>query len=875
VKVYPKSLTRESFFSIVEGKSVVYILPRMSVLDILVLNLALKLLGQRRVSVEAKPKRFRYCALLALKTGALFFSNFYKDHFLGDFMRLMRNDPRSKSDKLIFMPVSVFWSRAPERNEKNFLLRSLFPDDGIANVFQKLFMLLLHRGEVNVSFGKFFYSPSVQFSKKEDAEFKNSFSKEDNSLNTDLDFQNACRMRRLFNIEFAKERTATFGPTLYDKEKICQWILSTPGTKKFIENSENPMKIERQIVNYIREIGANYNYVTIRALEKLFDFIWTKIFEGVCVRNFQSVERLAKDGQIIWMPSHRSHFDYLLLSYVLFKKGLVIPHIAAGINLNFWPIGSILRKGGAFFIRRSFSGNRVYAHTFSEYVNFLLQNSFPVEFFQEGGRSRIGKLLSPKLGLLNICVQSILQRKAENTHIVPVYFGYDKVMEDASYAKELKGAKKQKENAFQFLNGIRKVFSNYGKVYVSFGEPLKVSEIWKDYLLKIQEDFRIELPSRLSLPLSLMDFPENFDVRDFHIQGFVRYLAKRVNQKINGTATASATAVLASCLLANKTHVISRGNLCYQTLLLNDMINSFAKKIHWKLGTSLESEQTFEFLCEFNKLWTENSKEEFYENILQSPEMSSIANLVEQTFSLGERWGFISQKILDNGILGYEKNPDKEMNLWWYRGTVFHVLVPFGILASFLLKNKSVKKNSTALYSLYSSLRRLWQEELFWDSKTSSLSIAHAALDIFEKMGFIELKEVSHEEKKKMVMIEICEQPFVNPSLVFLEKTIFPEFDLYSLQLALALKQVKTKGVFGREELIQKTITTYSSVFLCGTAAKYQPFFLKVFAQRSFDAFSKAGYFIPREQHKFSLNAELLPELLPVLNISNWSQFVF
>jgi hypothetical protein len=95
------------------------------------------------------------------------------------------------------------------------------------------------------------------------------------------------------------------------------------------------------------------------------------------------------------------------------------------------------------------------------------------------------------------------------------------------------------------------------------------------------------------------------------------------------------------------------------------------------------------------------------------------------------------------------------------------------------------------------------------------------------------------------------------------------------LQLALALKQVKTKGVFGREELIQKTITTYSSVFLCGTAAKYQPFFLKVFAQRSFDAFSKAGYFIPREQHKFSLNAELLPELLPVLNISNWSQFVF
>jgi glycerol-3-phosphate O-acyltransferase len=866
IRIYPKSMTKECFLNNYLGKSIVYILPRMSIMDTIVLNKTLKNFEQKKISTEAMPKRFRQSALLAIKSGSLLFSNSHKDRFLSDFVHLVRNDPRSKNDKLVFIPVSIFWSRAPERNEKGFLLSSLFPDDGTGNALQKLFMLILHRGEVNISFGKTFYSPIIEFGlqNKNDPNFSM------NSSSIENDFENARRMRRQFNIEFAKERTAAFGPTLYDNEKICQWILSTASTKKFLSLSENPIKAEEQIVKYIQEIGAKYNYVTIRALEKFFDFIWTKIFEGVRVRNFEHIERNAKDAQIIWMPSHRSHFDYLLLSYVLFKKGFVVPHIAAGINLNFWPIGSILRRGGAFFIRRSFSGNRIYAHTFSEYVNFLLQNSFPVEFFQEGGRSRIGKLLSPKVGMLNICVQSIIKRKAENTYIVPVYFGYDKVMEDDSYAKELKGAKKQKENAFQFLNGIRKVFTNYGSVDVSFGDPLKIGDIWHEYNTKIKKELPNDVPFEEILPISLKDLPDDYDTRDPQIQGFVKYISKRVNQKINCAATASGTSLLASCLLAQLSEALEYEELQYQTLLLNYIINSFAKITKWKLSTSHEADNILEYLTSFFNEFDQDIplSETTMKMIISRTNLPAIHALTEQTFSMGERWKLMTKETTPEGNIRYRCSEEKEMNLWWYRGTIFHIIAPFGIIANVLLNSKDEDIYVQKLEFTISSIRRIWQDELFWDSKTSSELITKACLEIFQQLNFISIKEIENKP-----YIEVTKNSKKQQALEFLSLIIRPEVELYGIQMATALELVKSKGIFSRDELIQKTIATHSAAFL-RTAAFQAPIFSKVFSQRAFDSLYKAGVFTPRENQKLSLNATALAGISGFFNVTLWVDFV-
>ena len=148
--------------------------------------------------------------------------------------------------------------------------------------------------------------------------------------------------------------------------------------------------------------------------------------------------------RIVYVPCHRSHMDYLLLSYVLYHQGLVPPHIAAGINLNFWPAGPIFRRLGAFFIRRTFKGNKLYSTVFREYLGELFTRGYSVEYFVEGGRSRTGRLLEPKTGTLSMTIQAMLRGGTRPITLVPIYIGYEHVMEVGTYAKELRGATKEK-----------------------------------------------------------------------------------------------------------------------------------------------------------------------------------------------------------------------------------------------------------------------------------------------------------------------------------------------------------------------------------------------------------------------------------------------
>jgi glycerol-3-phosphate O-acyltransferase len=129
--------------------------------------------------------------------------------------------------------------------------------------------------------------------------------------------------------------------------------------------------------------------------------------------------------------------DYLLLSYVVYHKGYAVPHIAAGINLNMPVIGSFLRRGGAFFLRRSFGGNATYAAVFTRYLGTILARGHSLEYFIEGGRSRTGRLLKPRIGMLSMTVRSYVRNPARPVVFVPVYFGYERVVEAGTYVGEL------------------------------------------------------------------------------------------------------------------------------------------------------------------------------------------------------------------------------------------------------------------------------------------------------------------------------------------------------------------------------------------------------------------------------------------------------
>src|SRR5690606_13479444 len=198
----------------------------------------------------------------------------------------------------------------------------------------------------------------------------------------------------------------------------------------------------------------------------------SRIYNGIHVNGGDRIRQLAQQGhEVVYVPCHRSHMDYLLLSYVIYKEGLVPPHIAAGVNLDFFPVGSLFRRGGAFFIRRSFRGNKLYSAVFREYLCRLFQKGYPVKYFTEGGRSRTGRLLPPKTGMIAMTVQGMLRGQTRPISLVPVYLGYEHVMEVGTYLKELKGKSKEKESMFQVLKMLRKL-RNFGQGYVTFGQPI-------------------------------------------------------------------------------------------------------------------------------------------------------------------------------------------------------------------------------------------------------------------------------------------------------------------------------------------------------------------------------------------------------------------
>jgi glycerol-3-phosphate O-acyltransferase len=154
-----------------------------------------------------------------------------------------------------------------------------------------------------------------------------------------------------------------------------------------------------------------------------------------------------------------------------------VPHVAAGKNLSFWPMGPLFRSGGAFFLRRSFRGAVLYSKVFAEYIRKLLEEGYNIEQFIEGGRSRTGKLLMPKLGLLSILMNAYKNGACEDMIVVPVYIGYDRILEEKSYMRELEGGQKEPESIFQVIQARKFLKKRYGKIYVQFHDPISIREL--------------------------------------------------------------------------------------------------------------------------------------------------------------------------------------------------------------------------------------------------------------------------------------------------------------------------------------------------------------------------------------------------------------
>lgn len=450
----------------------------------------------------------------------------------------------------------------------------------------------------------------------------------------------AHKLSRVARIHFSKQRMASVGPTLPIRQQMLKMLLNSQEISDAIQEEAKSKNISiekarKNALSMLNEIAANFTYRALKITDYILTWAWNRLYQGLKVTHADPIRELAQNGhEIVYAPCHRSHMDYLLLSYVLYRQGLVPPHIAAGINLNFWPAGPIFRRLGAFFIRRSFRGNKLYTSVFRKYLAELFIRGYSVEYFIEGGRSRTGRLLDPKTGMLMMTIQTLLRGDPRPISIVPVYIGYEHVLEVATYAKELRGAAKQKENLWQTLKAFFKL-KKLGLGYVNFGDPIPLNQ----FLTQNVPNWREAIEPSGTLRPNWLTPTTNL-------------LAKGIMESINSSAAVNAMNLCSTFLLASQQNALTKQQLIehvnYALILLKSVPYSNLVTV-----PEQRAEQLFEHAKQMGKF------------VITTDQAGEIVSLTQE------------QAIL----------------MTYYRNNIQHLLIIPAIIARIILKQNRISKD--------------------------------------------------------------------------------------------------------------------------------------------------------------------------------------
>lgn len=569
-----------------------------------------------------------------------------------------RPDPRQRSPRLLraltavelrvtpdvqLVPVSVFWGQSPDVESSPLKLLFAYKS-GVGGRLRKLFAILMHGRKIRVGFGEPLSLRQL------------------NGENLGHD-RNLRKVSRLLRVHFREQRQAVVGPDLFNRNTLLKGLMQGQLVRAAIEREaagENISidKAQQRAARYANEIASDFTYTIIRFLEVVLSWFWNKLYDGVKVNNLANVQHIAQGKEIIYVPCHRSHIDYLLLSYLLFRHSLTPPHIAAGINLNMPVIGTILRRGGAFFMRRSFRGNQLYTAIFNEYLHLLFSRGFPVEYFIEGGRSRTGRLLDPRTGMLAITLRSYLRSSRRPIVFMPVYIGYERVLEGRTYLGELRGQPKKKESVFDLLRVLSALKLKFGEVTVNFGEPLALN----DFLDQHQPGWREQRAA-----------PE---LRPDWLPDTTAQLARSLGASINAAADANPVNMVALVMLSTRRLALDETTLA-RTL---DIFTQLLRDTPYSSNVTLPAQGGLE----------------------QIRHVESMGMIGRQSDALGE-------------IL-YLDEPQAVL-LTWYRNNILHLVALPALIASLFLNNPRMKREQierlvSALYPyLQAELFMHWQEQ--------------------------------------------------------------------------------------------------------------------------------------------------------------------
>ncbi len=299
----------------------------------------------------------------------------------------------------------------------------------------------------------------------------------------------ALRVRLMSNIE--SERRACTGPPLSPKWEVKRRVLADPVLSAYMQDYALREGMTREAVigearEYFDEIASDYRVGVVRYFCRAVDYAFSRFLDGLDVdrEGVRFLSECDTRSRIVLICSHKSYVDPLLIGYTLFRCGMVPPQQAAGLNLNFWPVGWLLRHSGAFYLRRTFAGETVYREVFGAYVRYLLAENYTSVVYIEGTRSRDGKLQRPKTGYLSILEESLNMGVCPDITLVPVYLGYDKVPEESAHVKEMAGGRKVSESMKGFARIYKSINTRLGRAYVKFGTPMSFKSLLANHGLE-------------------------------------------------------------------------------------------------------------------------------------------------------------------------------------------------------------------------------------------------------------------------------------------------------------------------------------------------------------------------------------------------------
>ncbi len=591
---------------------------------------------------------------------------------------------RGMDEPIYIFPQVIFWNRNPERN-RSILRSSATGDRGLLSGFFVIFK----------SVTPAFLRIGKPVNLKEELA----------SASTD-DLKHISRgIRNKILDTYDYEKRSILGPQIKTQQEMMERVLYHKNVLDAIQNeiSEKGIsekKLRRKAYSYYREIAADFSIIYIRFFKATNDYLFRKIFDGMHydVEDFKRLREASQKGPLILIPSHKSHMDYIIISSLFYHNKFMPPHILAGSNLTFFPMGKIFRRSGAFFMRRTFKGLNLYAAVFKQYVKTLINEGYTIEFFIEGGRSRTGKVVSPKMGMLKYLIESVDEGYNKDLVFVPMSVNYDRILEENSYKKELKGSEKKKESTSGFIKSRKLISRKYGTVYLAINEPFTLSEA-RD---KINSEKQIK-----------------------NIDEMTSEVGYHIVKEINKTVMITPFAVVTAAILYTTTRGFSRQIIKSRV----EMLLSYMKEINAKLTSPL---------------YDESNIDEIIDSVFESYMSDRIIAKVEVDNS-----GAVENR--DDEL--YVINDDERARINFYKNSMIHVTLPINMICLALLNaGSSGKVSRSKVIAGFELVRDIFSKEFVYDdSLYNSEAVYDETVRYLESRGMVSSsqKEISVNEEKR------------------------------------------------------------------------------------------------------------------------------